>query len=204
MQHTVSDSQDTLNSNSNISKDEAINAIRVLLGWIGEDPSRQDLIETPNRVLNSFNEFFSGYKIQPATLLQKTFQNTYRYTEPVILKDIAINSYCEHHMVPFTGVAHIAYIPNERIVGISKLARVAEAYARRLQVQERLTMEIARTVEEALQPHGVAVIIEALHQCIATRGAHQPNVKMVTTAMLGRFDSDQKLRAEFFNMCIKK
>ena len=177
-------------------REEAEAAVRVLLRWAGDDPSREGLIDTPSRVVRSYEEFFAGYESDPKALLSRTFEETDGYDEIVLLRDIRIESYCEHHMVPIVGRAHVAYLPGKRVVGISKLARVVDAYAKRLQIQEKLTSQIANTLDEVLQPRGVAVIIEANHQCMSTRGVHKPGVSMVTSRMLGAFRKDPTTRRE--------
>ncbi|WP_185961325.1 GTP cyclohydrolase I FolE [Telmatospirillum sp. J64-1] len=176
---------------------EAEEAVRTLIRWAGDDASREGLIDTPARVVRSYEEFFSGYDADPEEILRRTFEETDGYDEMVLLRDIRLESHCEHHMVPIIGKAHIAYLPNRRVVGISKLARVAEIYARRLQIQEKLTAQIANTINEVLQPQGVAVVIEAAHQCMTTRGVHKPGVTMVTSRMLGAFRTDASTRREF-------
>jgi GTP cyclohydrolase IA len=181
-------------------KAEAEAAVRTLIRWAGDDPTREGLLGTPDRVARSYLEFFAGYAQDPKEVLQRTFSETGGYDEMVLLKDITLESYCEHHMVPITGVAHIAYVPHKRVVGISKLARVMEIYAKRLQIQEKLTTEIADTIQEVLQPKGVAVVIQANHQCIATRGIHKPGVQMVTSRVLGVFRNDPSTRREFLAM----
>lgn len=181
-------------------KEEAEAAVRTLIRWAGDDPDREGLLGTPDRVVRSYGEFFAGYAQDPKDVLQRTFSETGGYDEMVLLKDITLESYCEHHMVPIIGVAHIAYMPDKRVVGISKLARVMEVFAKRLQIQEKLTMEIAETIDEVLQPKGVAVVIEASHQCIATRGIHKPGVQMITSALLGVFRDDPSTRKEFLAM----
>ena len=182
------------------SQEEAEAAIRTLLRWAGEDPDREGLLETPRRVAKSYNEFFQGYETDPVALLATTFAETDGYDEIVLLRDIRIESHCEHHMVPIIGNCHVAYLPRRRVVGISKLARVVEVYSRRLQIQERLTAQIANTINEVLQPHGVAVIIEAGHQCMSTRGVHKPGVSMVTSRMLGAFRDNPTTRSELLSM----
>jgi GTP cyclohydrolase I len=177
-------------------QEQAEAAVRVLLRWAGDDPSREGLRDTPSRVARSYREFFSGYAVDPAALLARTFEETDGYDEIVLLRDIRLESYCEHHMVPIVGRAHVAYLPHRRVVGISKLARVVEAYAKRLQIQEKLTAQIANTVNDVLQPRGVGVIIEANHQCMSTRGVHKPGVSMVTSRMLGAFRDDTNTRRE--------
>jgi GTP cyclohydrolase I len=179
---------------------EAEAAVRTLLLWAGDDPDREGLAGTPDRVVRSYEEFFAGYRIDPVALLERTFEETDGYDEIVLLRDIRLESYCEHHMVPIIGRAHVAYLPHRRVVGISKLARVVDAYAKRLQIQEKLTAQIANTINEVLQPRGVAVIIEAQHQCMTTRGIHKPGVSMVTSRMLGAFREDPSTRRELLGM----
>ncbi len=182
------------------SKEEALKAVDTLIRWAGDDPTREGLIETPKRVLNAYNEFFSGYTVNPDDILTKTFEEVEGYDEMVIVKNIELESYCEHHMVPIIGKAHIAYIPKKRVVGISKLARVMQVYAKRLQIQEKMTAQIAETIQRVLQPKGVAVVIDAVHQCMTTRGVHKPNASTVTSRMLGLFRSDPRTRAEFMDL----
>jgi GTP cyclohydrolase IA len=182
------------------SREEAEAAVRVLLRWAGDDPDREGLQETPARVVRSYEEFFSGYAVDPVALLERTFEETDGYDEIVLLRDIRLESYCEHHMLPIIGRAHVAYLPYRRVVGISKLARVVEAYAKRLQLQEKLTVQIANTVNDVLEPRGTAVIIEAAHQCMTTRGIHKPGVTMVTSRMLGAFRDDPRTRRELLAM----
>ena len=179
------------------SREEAEEAVRTLLRWAGDDPRREGLLETPARVTRSYEEYFEGYDIDPLELLQRTFEETDGYDEMVLLKDIRFVSHCEHHMAPIIGHAHIAYLPRNRVVGISKLARVVEAYARRLQIQEKMTAQIANTIEEVLEPKGVAVVVEAAHQCMTTRGVHKSGVSMVTSRMLGGFRKNASTRREF-------
>ncbi len=181
-------------------RDEAEAAVRTLLRWAGDDPTREGLIGTPDRVVRSYEEFFAGYEVDPKSILARTFEETDGYDEMVVLRDIRFESHCEHHLVPIIGKAHIGYLPNKRVVGISKLARVLEAYAKRLQIQEKMTSQIANTINDVLQPRGVAVVIEASHQCMTTRGVHKPGVAMVTSKMLGVFRSDDKTRREFLSM----
>ena len=178
------------------SREEAEAAIRTLLRWAGDDPTREGLVDTPARVARAYEEFFAGYEVDPVALLERTFEETDGYDEIVLLRDIRLESHCEHHMVPIIGRAHVAYLPHRRVVGISKLARVVEAYAKRLQIQEKLTAQIANTLQEVLQPKGVAVIIEAAHQCMTTRGIHKPGVTMVTSRMLGTFRDNPATRRE--------
>ena len=182
------------------SRVEAEEAVRTLIRWAGDDPSREGLVGTPDRVVRSYEEFFAGYGIDPVEILSRTFEETDGYDEMVVLRDIRLESYCEHHMVPIIGRAHVAYLPRHRVVGISKLARLVEAYAKRLQIQEKMTAQIANTIDQVLQPEGVAVVIEAQHQCMTTRGVHKTGVTMVTSRMLGAFRSDPSTRREFLTM----
>ncbi len=179
------------------SRAEAEAAVRTLLRWAGDDPTREGLIDTPARVTRAFEEWFAGYEIDPREMLQRTFEETDGYDEMVLLRDIRFESYCEHHMAPIIGKAHIAYLPKNRVVGISKLARVVEVFAKRLQIQEKMTSQVANVLDEVLQPLGVAVVIEAQHQCMTTRGVHKPGVAMVTSRMLGAFRSNIETRREF-------
>jgi GTP cyclohydrolase I len=179
---------------------EAEEAVRTLLLWAGDDPDREGLKGTPDRVVRSYEEFFAGYNVDPVDLLQRTFEEVDGYDEMVVLKNIRFESYCEHHMVPIIGRAHVAYLPKHRVVGISKLARVVEVYAKRLQIQEKMTAQIANTIDEVLQPEGVAVVLEGEHQCMTTRGVHKPGVSMVTSRMLGAFRTDPSTRREFLAM----
>jgi GTP cyclohydrolase I len=179
------------------SRAEAEAAVRTLIRWSGDDPAREGLRETPARVVRAYEEWFQGYREDPQEILNRTFSETGGYRELVLLKDIEFASHCEHHMAPITGRAHIGYIPRERVVGISKLARLVDVYARRLQIQERLTSEIAEALNDALEPLGVAVMIEATHGCMTTRGVHQHRATLVTSRMLGVFETDGERRAEF-------
>ncbi|GBQ20256.1 GTP cyclohydrolase I FolE [Acidiphilium acidophilum] len=179
---------------------EAEAAIRTLIQWAGDDPAREGLHDTPARVARAYQDFFRGYAEDPEAILTRTFEEIEGYDEMVILRDIRLESHCEHHMVPIIGVAHVAYLPNLRVVGISKLARVVDAYAKRLQIQEKLTAQIANTINEVLQPRGVAVVIEAGHECMSTRGVHKTGVSMVTSRMLGAFRDDPSTRREFLSM----
>jgi GTP cyclohydrolase IA len=182
------------------SRAEAEEAVRTLLRWAGDDPNREGLIGTPDRVVRSYEEFFAGYAEDPREILARTFEETDGYDEMVVLRDIRLESYCEHHMVPIIGKAHVGYLPAHRVVGISKLARVVEAYAKRLQIQEKMTAQIANCILEVLEPRGVAVVIEAAHQCMTTRGIRKPGVTMVTSRMLGAFRDDPSTRREFLAM----
>jgi GTP cyclohydrolase I len=179
------------------SRAEAEAAVRVLLRWAGDDPTREGLVDTPDRVVRSYEEYYSGYHEDPEEILRRTFEETDGYDEMVVLRDIRLESHCEHHMVPFIGKAHVGYLPARRVVGISKLARVVDIYARRLQIQEKLTAQIANTIQDVLHPRGVAVVIEAAHQCMTTRGVRKPGVTMVTSRMLGAFRDDPSTRREF-------
>ncbi len=179
------------------SRAEAEEAVRTLLRWAGDDPDREGLVGTPDRVVRAYEEFFSGYDQDPTEILHRTFEETDGYDEIVLLRDIRLESHCEHHVVPIIGKAHVAYLPDRRVVGISKLARVVEIYSRRLQIQEKLTAQIANTINDVLQPKGVAVVIEAAHQCMTTRGIHKPGVTMVTSRMLGEFRNNPATRREF-------
>lgn len=179
---------------------EAEAAVRILLSWAGDDPDREGLIETPARVVRSYEEFYSGYGMDPEEFLSKTFEEVEGYDEMVIVREIDLMSHCEHHMVPIIGKVHVGYLPRKRVVGLSKLARVVEAYSRRLQIQEKLTVQIADTIDRVLQPKGVAVVIEAGHQCMTTRGVHKPGSVTVTSRMTGAFRENVKTRDEFLAM----
>lgn len=178
-------------------REEAEAAVRTLLMWAGDNPDREGLIDTPSRVVRSYSEFFCGYDEDPAEMLARSFEETDGYDEMVVLRDIRLESHCEHHMVPIIGRAHIAYLPEGRVVGISKLARVMELFSKRLQIQEKLTAQIANTIQDVLKPKGVAVVIEAAHQCMTTRGVHKPGVGMITSRMLGAFRDNSDTRREF-------
>ena len=182
------------------SRKQAEEAVKTLIKWAGDNPEREGLQETPKRVVNSYKEFFSGYDSKPEQILSKTFDEVEGYDEMVIVRDIAIESHCEHHMVPFIGTAHIGYIPNKRIVGISKLARIADVFAKRLQTQEIMTAQIADTINEVLKPKGVAVVIDAQHQCMTTRGTHKTESSTITSRMLGLFRTNSNTRNEFMNL----
>ncbi len=182
------------------SRAEVESAIRTLIRWAGDDPDREGLHDTPARVARAYEQFFCGYEEDPVAILSRTFEEIEGYDEIVLLRDIRLESHCEHHMVPIIGVAHVAYLPAKRVVGISKLARVVDAYAKRLQIQEKLTAQIANTINEVLQPRGVAVVIEAAHECMSTRGVHKTGVSMVTSRMLGVFRDDPSTRRELLAM----
>ena len=179
------------------SRAEAETAVRTLIEWAGDDPDREGLAGTPERVVRAYEEFFAGYKEDPVALLARTFEDTAAYDEMVVLRDIRLESHCEHHIVPILGKAHIGYLPAGRVVGISKLARLVEMFAKRMQIQEALTAQIADTIQEVLKPLGVGVVIEAAHQCMTTRGIRKPGVSMVTSRMLGSFRDDPATRREF-------
>jgi len=181
-------------------RSEAEAAVRTLIRWAGDDPEREGLLETPARVARAFEEYFAGYAEDPAAILQKSFAETEGYDEMVVLRDLGFESHCEHHLAPIIGRACVAYVPRGRVVGISKLARVVEIYARRLQIQEKLTAQIANTIEEVLKPHGVGVVIKALHHCMTARGVHKPDSSLVTSRMLGCFRDDPRLRQQFLGM----
>ena len=181
-------------------RDEAEAAVRTLLRWAGDDPDREGLLDTPGRVVRAYEEWFRGYDIDPLDYLKRTFEEVGGYDEMVVLRNIPFESYCEHHVAPIIGKAHVGYIPTDRVVGISKLARVVHGYAKRLQVQEKLTAQIAKAITDVLAPQGVAVVIEASHQCMTTRGVHTHGVTMVTSQMLGLFRRDPRTRQEFLNM----
>ncbi len=179
------------------SRDDALAAVRTLLSWAGEDPDREGLIDTPKRVVNAYGDWFSGYALDPDEYLARTFEEVAGYDEMIVLRDIEFSSHCEHHMAPIIGRAHVGYLPDGKVVGISKLARVVEAYSRRFQVQEKMTAQIARCIDRALHPLGVGVVVEASHECMTTRGIQKRGVSMVTSMMLGTFREDARTRAEF-------
>jgi GTP cyclohydrolase I len=187
-----------------VTRDQAEDAIRVLLRWAGEDPTREGLLDTPKRVVKAYGDWFSGYQEDPREFLERTFEEVAGYDEMIVLRDIEFESHCEHHMAPIIGRAHVGYLPAGKVVGISKLARVVETYARRFQVQEKMTAQIARCIQDVLQPIGVAVVVEAKHQCMTTRGVHKTGVSMVTSKMLGSFRTDPMTRAEFLDVIAVK
>ena len=197
---TSSQKIQTLQQIERPSREEALGAVETLIRWAGDDPAREGLAGTPERVVKSFAEFFEGYAVDPVELLERTFEEVEGYDEMVLLRDIRFESHCEHHMAPIIGKAHVAYMPDNRVVGISKLARVVEAYARRLQIQEKMTAQIANTIDEVLNPKGVAVVIEATHHCMTTRGIHKPGTSMVTSRMLGMFRTNASTRREFLSL----
>jgi GTP cyclohydrolase I len=182
------------------SREAAEEAVRTLIRWAGDDPEREGLVNTPSRVVRAYEEWFDGYNSDPDDFLKRTFKETDGYDEMVVLRDIRFESFCEHHMAPIIGVAHIAYLPDHRVIGISKLARLVEVYAKRLQIQEKMTAQIANCLNEALEPKGVAVVLEATHQCMTTRGVHKTGVSMVTSRMLGAFRDNPTTRREFLSM----
>ncbi|MDJ0893555.1 MAG: GTP cyclohydrolase I FolE [Alphaproteobacteria bacterium] len=182
------------------SREEAEAAVRTLLRWSGDDPDREGLRDTPMRVVRAYEEFFGGYAVDPMEVLERTFEETDGYDEMIVLRDVRFESHCEHHMVPILGVCHVAYLPERRVVGISKIARVIDAYAKRLQIQEKMTAQIANSIQAVLQPKGVAVVVRASHQCMTTRGVHKPGVSMVTSRMLGEFRDNPATRREFLAM----
>ena len=187
----------TIDQEHRPSRAEAEQAVRTLLRWAGDDPTREGLIGTPGRVARAFEEWFAGYERDPVDYLQRTFEEVENYDEMVVLRDIRFESHCEHHLAPIIGRAHIGYLPSGRVVGISKLARVVEAYAKRFQVQEKMTAQIADCIQRVLQPRGVGVVVEGAHECMTTRGVHKRGVSMITSTMLGSFREDARTRAEF-------
>tara|TARA_B100001175_G_scaffold183286_1_gene155635 strand:- start:831 stop:1475 length:645 start_codon:yes stop_codon:yes gene_type:complete len=179
---------------------EALEAVKTLILWAGDDPKREGLVDTPKRVVKAYKEFFSGYEEDPEEILSRTFEEVEGYDDAVIVRNIRVESHCEHHMVPIVGVAHIGYIPRKRVVGISKLARLVDLFGKRLQTQETMTAQIADTIDTVLQPKGVAVVIDANHQCMSTRGVHKTESSTITSRMLGTFRSDNKAREEFISL----
>ena len=184
------------------SREEAEEAVRTLICWTGDDPDREGLIETPKRVVKAYEEFFEGYDMDPEEVLQKTFEEVQGYDDAVIVRNIRVESHCEHHIVPIIGVAHVGYIPNNRVVGISKLARVIEIFGKRLQTQETMTAQIADTIQKVLEPKGVAVVVDASHQCMTTRGIHKTESSTITSRMLGAFRDNPETRSEFMNLIL--
>jgi GTP cyclohydrolase IA len=189
--------------NKRPSRDEAEEAVRTLIAWAGDDPKREGLIDTPGRVVEAYDEWFKGYREDPNEYLSRTFEDVKGYDDIVMLRDIDVESHCEHHMAPFLGKACVAYMPTEKVVGISKLARVVEIYAKRMQTQETMTSQIAKAIDHALSPKGVAVFIDAKHQCMTTRGVHHPNVSTITTQFTGVFKTDKELRERFLRLAGK-
>ena len=196
---TIETERDAARAPSRPSRQEAEEAVRTLLRWAGDDPAREGLLDTPGRVVRAYEDWFRGYEEDPAAMLQRTFEEVEGYDEMVVLRDIRFESYCEHHMAPIIGKAHVAYLPTDRVVGISKLARLVDAYAKRLQVQEKMNAQIANTLQEVLKPKGVAVVLEGEHHCMSTRGVHKPGVSMVTSTMLGAF-REPETRREFLSI----
>jgi len=182
---------------SSVLREQAEEAVRTLLRWAGDDPTREGLLDTPKRVVNAYRDWFSGYDIDPADYLRRTFEEVGGYDEMVVLRDISFESHCEHHMAPIIGRVHVGYLPTNKVVGISKLARVVEGYARRFQVQEKLTAQVAACITEVLKPRGVGVVVDAVHECMTTRGVHKRGVSMITSRMTGTFREDARTRAEF-------
>ena len=195
---SVNDARDTVVTRP--SRDEALKAVRTLLAWAGDNPDREGLKDTPKRVVDAYAEWFDGYDADPAKELSRTFEDVQGYDDMVLLRDIEVESHCEHHMAPFLGKAYVAYIPTEKVVGISKLARVVEIFSRRLQTQETLTQLIAEAIESNLQPAGVAIMIDAEHQCMTTRGVHHRHVSTITTRFTGVFKSDEALKDRFLKL----
>ena len=189
-----------MKQNKKPSRSEAEAAVKTLLAWAGEDVKREGLKDTPKRVVKAYEDWFSGYNEDPKEVLKKTFSELDGYDEIIMLRDIRIESHCEHHIAPFIGSAHVAYLPKKRVVGISKIARITKIFSKRMQVQEKLTAQIANCIQEVLKPRGVAVVVEAQHQCMITRGINTPGISMVTSQLLGKFRTDASTRREFYSM----
>ena len=189
-----------MKKNKKLSRTEAEAAVKTLLAWAGEDVKREGLKDTPKRVVKAYEDWFSGYNEDPKEVLKKTFSELDGYDEIIMLRDIRIESHCEHHIAPFIGSAHVAYLPKKRVVGISKIARITKIFSKRMQVQEKLTAQIANCIQEVLKPRGVAVVVEAQHQCMTTRGINAPGISMVTSQLLGKFRTDASTRREFYSM----
>ena len=189
-----------MTNNKKPTREEAEAAVRTMLAWTGDNPDREGLVETPKRVVRAYEQFFTGYEMDPKEVLSKVFEEVEGYDEMVIVKDIRVESHCEHHIVPILGKAHVGYLPNKRIVGISKLARVVDIFGKRLQTQEVMTAQIANVINEVLEPKGVAVVMNAKHQCMTTRGVHKPESSTITSTMLGSFRENPDTRAEFMNL----
>lgn len=189
-----------ISKNTRPSQAEAEDAVRTLIAWTGDNPEREGLLETPKRVVKAYREFFAGYDVDPTEVLGKTFEEIDGYDDMVLLKDMRLESHCEHHMVPFLGKAHIAYIPNKKVVGISKIARLLDIFSKRLQTQETMTSQIANTINDVLKPKGVAVLIDAKHQCMTTRGIHKINTSTITKSMIGNFKTDPEMERKFIAM----
>ena len=186
------------------SQEEAMHAVKTLIAWAGDNPNREGLVDTPQRVVDAYREFFEGYTMNPEEILARTFEEVEGYDEMVIIKNIRLESHCEHHIVPILGKAHVAYIPDKHVVGISKLARLVDVYAKRLQTQETMTAQIADTIERVLKPKGVAVVVDAAHQCMTTRGVHKSETSTITSRMLGLFREDPRTRSEFMTLIAAK
>ena len=201
---TKKNNDNVIRFNPNPSREEAMRAVKTLIAWAGDNPDREGLIETPKRVVKAYEEFFEGYKIDPTEILSKTFEEVEGYDEMVLIKNIRLESHCEHHIVPILGKAHIAYMPKKRVVGISKIARLVDVFAKRLQIQETLTSQIAETLQSVLDPLGVAVLIDASHQCMTTRGVHKPESSTVTKKMIGIFKEDKILQSQFMDLINQK
>ena len=180
-----------------VTREQALDAVRTLLRWAGDEPTREGLLDTPKRVVDAYAEWFSGYQEDPQEYMRRTFEEVAGYDEMIVLRDIQFESFCEHHMAPIIGRAHVGYVPDGKVVGISKLARVVDAFARRFQVQEKMTAQIATCISEVLHPRGVGVVVDAVHQCMTTRGVHKRGVSLITSQMLGSFRDDARTRAEF-------
>ena len=201
---TKKNNDNVIRFNPNPSREEAMRAVKTLIAWAGDNPEREGLIETPKRVVKAYEEFFVGYKIDPKEILSKTFEEVEGYDEMVLIKNIRLESHCEHHIVPILGEAHVAYMPKKRVVGISKIARLVDVFAKRLQIQETLTSQIAETLQSVLDPLGVAVLIDASHQCMTTRGVHKPESSTVTKKMIGIFKEDKILQSQFMELINQK
>ena len=201
---TKKNNDNVIRFNPNPSREEAMRAVKTLIAWAGDNPDREGLIETPKRVVKAYEEFFEGYKIDPTEILSKTFEEVEGYDEMVLIKNIKLESHCEHHIVPILGKAHVAYMPKKRVVGISKIARLVDVFAKRLQIQETLTSQIAESLLSVLDPLGVAVLIDASHQCMTTRGVHKPESSTVTKKMIGIFKEDKILQSQFMELINQK
>ena len=201
---TKKNNDNVIRFNPNPSREEAMRAVKTLIAWAGDNPDREGLIETPKRVVKAYEEFFEGYKIDPTEILSKTFEEVEGYDEMVLIKNIRLESHCEHHIVPILGKAHVAYMPKKRVIGISKIARLVDVFAKRLQIQETLTSQIAETLQSVLDPLGVAVLIDASHQCMTTRGVHKPESSTVTKKMIGIFKKDKILQTQFMELINQK
>ena len=201
---TKKNNNNIIKFNPNPSREEAMRAVKTLIAWAGDNPEREGLVETPKRVIKAYEEFFEGYKIDPTEILSKTFEEVEGYDEMVWIKNIRLESHCEHHIVPILGTAHVAYMPKKRVVGISKIARLVDVFAKRLQIQETLTSQIAETLQSVLDPLGVAVLIDASHQCMTTRGVHKRESGTVTKKMIGIFKEDKILQSQFMELINQK